>query len=70
MRSITLLLALVACIAPLGCRSNDAAANDAVPCTCGQPMANMEGCAHPQCVHGERNPDNPDCVCGSLTIPK
>jgi hypothetical protein len=33
-------------------------------------MADVEGCAHHACLSGHRNPDNPDCVCGTLTIPK
>lgn len=53
---------------PLGCRSN--APQQDVPCTCGQPAADIEGCAHHLCLKGQRNPDNPDCICGSLTIPK
>ena len=62
-------LALLTCLLALGCRSNPARFTD-VPCTCGQPAADIEGCAHEACVRGTRNPDNPDCVCGSLTIPK
>jgi hypothetical protein len=63
----TLALSLI-CLLPLGCRSS--AVEDEVPCTCGEPVADIEGCAHLSCLRGERNPDNPDCVCGSLTIPK
>lgn len=61
---------LVFCVLPLACRSTPTAAKDEVPCTCGQPVADVEGCAHEACAHGKRNPDNPDCVCGTLTIPK
>jgi len=39
-----------------------------IECTCGQPEAMLEGCAHPKCAAGENNPDNPDCVCGSLSF--
>ena len=39
-----------------------------IECTCGTPEAMLEGCAHPLCVAGENNPDNPDCVCGTLTF--
>jgi hypothetical protein len=70
------LLFLVLLLLPLSCRSgskNEAkhdALHAAAPCTCGQPEADVQGCAHHQCLKGERNPDNPDCVCGTLTIPK
>jgi hypothetical protein len=40
----------------------------AVSCTCGTPKADFEGCAHPLCVRGERNPDNHDCVCGPMKM--
>ena len=75
MRSIQSLGLLVLLLLPLSCRSaatHDTAKHDhdTVPCTCGQPEADVHGCAHHQCLKGERNPDNPDCVCGSLTIPK
>jgi len=40
----------------------------AVACTCGTPKADFEGCAHPLCVRGERNPDNHDCVCGPMKM--
>ena len=39
-----------------------------VPCNCGTDLAAMDGCAHPLCVSGERNPDNSDCVCGPLDL--
>lgn len=68
MRSLRLLALSLAFVVPLGCRSG--AKHGEVPCTCGQPEADMQGCAHHACLRGERNPDNPDCVCGSLTIPK
>lgn len=66
LRSLAL---LVLCSVPLACRSSGASMHE-VPCICGQPAADFEGCAHEACVKGQRNPDNPDCVCGSLTIPK
>ena len=40
-----------------------------VPCRCGTPMGDLEGCVHPLCREGPSNPDNPDCVCGTLEIP-
>ena len=41
-----------------------------IPCRCGTPMADLEGCAHPACVSGHQNPDNPQCVCGQIEIPQ
>jgi hypothetical protein len=62
---------LVASLAALaGCRSNDLepAPGATPPCTCGTPMADFEGCAHPLCLSGEGNPENPECVCGRLEL--
>ena len=67
MKTLFLILLLAAGPASLGCRSSSAHA-DTIPCTCGQPGTDFEGCAHPSCLAGERNPDNPDCVCGPLRI--
>lgn len=44
-------------------------ADSAVPCRCGTPLGDLEGCAHADCLAGRNNPDNPDCVCGTLEIP-
>lgn len=65
-----LLPLLLACAIglPLACRSSAPAAD--LPCICGTPEADMQGCPHSTCMHGERNPANPDCVCGSLSIPR
>jgi hypothetical protein len=60
------LLALAVILLPLGCRSTSA--SDGIPCTCGTPEAAMEGCAHPLCLAGKNNPDNPECVCGTLSF--
>jgi len=68
MNAIRLLVLLALCAWPLACRSS--APRDEVPCTCGTPEADMRGCAHSLCLQGQRNPDNPDCVCGTLTLPK
>lgn len=38
------------------------------PCRCGTPMGDLEGCGHADCRAGRENPDNPDCVCGSLEL--
>ncbi len=53
---------------PLACKSSASSAQ--VPCTCGTPQADIHGCAHPACLAGKTNAANPECVCGSLTIPK
>ena len=67
MRSLRPLALLALCLLPLSCRSG--AKRTEVPCTCGQPEADFRGCAHHRCLAGQRNPDNPDCVCGTLSIP-
>jgi hypothetical protein len=53
---------------PFACRGTEVASE--IHCTCGQPAADIEGCSHPKCLAGERNPDNPECFCGTLSIPK
>ena len=68
MKIVSSIALLAFCVLPLACRSTESKA--AVPCTCGQPEADIEGCAHDACAHGKRNPENPDCVCGTLSIPK
>lgn len=62
------LLALTLILLPLGCRSTSASSEN--PCTCGTPEAAMDGCAHPLCLAGKTNPDNPECVCGTLSFEK
>jgi hypothetical protein len=69
MRFVVILL--LGAIAALGaCKSpdNDAAQASAARCICGTAEADFEGCAHPMCMKGERNPDNPECVCGPMRI--
>lgn len=39
-----------------------------VPCTCGEPFNDIEGCSHDLCMSGEGNADNPDCVCGQMAF--
>jgi hypothetical protein len=68
MKTLRLLVLLALAAVPLACRSGGT--REEVPCTCGQPAADIEGCAHATCLQGKRNPDNADCVCGSLTIDK
>lgn len=64
----TMLPLIAALLLALGasCKSPEAE----VPCRCGTPMADLEGCAHPLCVAGKQNPDNPQCVCGQIEIPQ
>jgi len=65
--SVVLLTAFLLAL-PSSCKSSDAEAK-AVPCRCGTPEADLEGCAHPTCMAGKTNSANPDCVCGTLDIP-
>ena len=61
-------------LAMLGCKSrahvpaSSPAHSPALPCTCGTLEADLEGCAHSRCLAGEKNPENPDCVCGTLSL--
>jgi hypothetical protein len=66
--TILLLCALPAVAACKGTGADSAAVAAAQRCTCGTPEADFEGCTHPACVKGERNPENPDCVCGTMKI--
>lgn len=50
------------------CHSTSSAAD--VPCICGTPEADLQGCPHRTCLAGQRNPDNAACVCGGLTLPR
>lgn len=61
----TFLLAAVLTAVPTSCKSSQ----PQIPCRCGTPMADLEGCQHPSCQRGTLNPDNPNCVCGKLDIP-
>jgi hypothetical protein len=63
---LPLLLAGALALGNLACKSNPSSAS--ADCICGQPIANMKGCPHEACAHGETNSANPDCVCGSLSI--
>jgi hypothetical protein len=69
MKTLPLLAIVLLASLPLACKSKPSAA-ETVPCTCGTSMGDLEGCAHPLCVAGKTNPDNPSCVCGSIEIPK
>jgi len=64
---------LVAALALGACTSPDRQAAEDVDlstviCICGQPEAVIDGCANTLCVSREGNPDNPDCVCGPMSI--
>lgn len=64
-------LLLAALLLPLATACSSTSASQAeVPCRCGTPLGDLEGCAHPLCLDGRSNPDNPDCVCGTLEIPR
>ena len=60
-----LFVAALLVVPPTSCKSPE---RD-LPCTCGTPEGDMEGCTHPQCRDGHANPDNPKCVCGTIEIP-
>ena len=66
MKLLSCLLALVLWCSVAACVSAPPAD---VPCRCGTPLGDLEGCAHVDCRAGRNNPDNPDCVCGTLEIP-
>lgn len=73
MKSIVLLIVLGVLASTSACKSHSAtdskpSAKTTIPCTCGTPEAQIEGCANPICLSGKKNPDNPNCVCGGLTI--
>ena len=60
-------------VLPLACKSEASgseAPEKSVACTCGDPSTDIEGCAHALCVAGQANPDNPNCVCGTMSLPK
>jgi len=66
MKTLTaVLLAALLMALPSSCKSPQAD----IPCRCGTPLADMEGCEHSLCREGKTNPDNPNCVCGKLDIP-
>ena len=68
MKTLSLLLVAALLVAiPSSCKSSSQTAN--IPCVCGTPEGDLEGCEHPICREGKTNPDNPKCVCGTLEIP-
>ena len=66
--TVLLVCGMIAIIPACKSNSADHKSSAAVPCTCGTPEAQMEGCANPVCLSGKSNPDNPQCVCGTMTI--
>jgi hypothetical protein len=63
--STLFVVALLAAL-PSSCKSTEATH---LPCVCGTPEGDLEGCENPICRDGKTNPDNPKCVCGTLEIP-
>lgn len=61
-----MLLAALLVALPSSCKST---ASSDPPCVCGTAMGDLEGCEHSTCRNGKQNPDNPNCVCGTLEIP-
>jgi hypothetical protein len=71
MKHLSAILLVASILPALACKSTSANATDAaIACTCGKPEADLDGCACARCIAGESNPDNPDCVCGSLSLGK
>lgn len=65
--AVILILGMIATLNSCKGPSSKAEAS-ATRCLCGTPEADFEGCANPMCMKGERNPDNPDCVCGPMKM--
>ena len=65
----SLLLAAAFLALPPACKSSSSSSAADVPCTCGTPMGDLEGCSNPLCASGKNNPANPKCVCGKIDIP-
>ena len=83
MKPSTWIVAALLVALPVSCKSSssDSSSTSSSPsgsparsdataaCNCGTPLGDLEGCAHPACMAGKNNPDNPDCVCGTIEIP-
>jgi hypothetical protein len=69
MKTFRALFALVT-LALVACHSPERQSSDlsSVTCTCGRPEAVIDGCAHLLCVRRDGNPENPDCICGPMTL--
>jgi hypothetical protein len=72
MKIIVILLLALVCTTT-SCKSGDASSSTSssqatAKCICGTPEADFSGCPNAHCIKGERNPDNPDCVCGPMKI--
>ena len=73
MKLSQVLVAALLVALPMACKSSSSSSSsessEGVTCQCGTPLGDLEGCAHPTCLAGRNNPDNPDCVCGTIEIP-
>lgn len=67
MKIVTVLMLLLAATC-VSCKSTSSASGAVVPCICGTAEADFSGCHHALCVKGQRNPENPECVCGPMKI--
>lgn len=64
--SLLLLLAVTLVLGACPSASSKDEAAD-IPCICGTEDGDVLGCHNPVCATGQRNPDNPDCICGPIT---
>lgn len=69
MKTLQLFAFVLLAALPAACKSDSSSSAD-VPCRCGTAMGDLEGCAHSACRAGKPNPDNPQCVCGTIDIPE
>ena len=72
MRLITPLLGIALLVATSACKSTEHTSftDDTLPCICGTPEADFDGCHCTDCCHGDGSSENPDCVCGPLAFEK
>jgi len=66
----TMLRALALLVLALGPTACVSGGSKGVPCVCGTPQGDLEGCHAQPCARGKRNPDNADCICGTLSLPR
>ncbi len=65
--TIALTLTCMSCTSS-STNSSSSASKNTCACICGTPEADFSGCPNEYCIKGERNPNNPDCVCGPMKI--
>jgi hypothetical protein len=66
---IVSILIVALTLACASCTSmGSSAPHQTMKCICGTPEADFNGCPNEVCAKGQRNPDNPDCVCGPMKI--